>query len=364
MRNILGWMLGNIWKCASAHKQKQTLRRILSVTGVLSLLLVHRATLGTRYDSTLKCRETTLFTRMPLLGGTFIGKCKGPPRGGGGCNNGDVDNEDVAKTGDVSMNGTNTTKCSDNMDAFRDTSTKDSTKFTVLSETLIYEKWRRLISRQVQLPSGLIANFEIVGQKRSLGVARSSSNDTNHIDDFVDQAVLIFVWNRSTKTTTLIREYMPSVHRKMFGLAAGMVEADKHNLSSWNGRLLNAGRTIPPTDRPTSIQEIAAWFELEEECQLCDGVWIQLTTQPVTMDKYSMTGLTVFLVLDPISVKFDSDSTNQMNLQRDSTEEGMEIVSNVTLKQLDQLIRNSELTAIGSWACLLAIHHLRIMGEV
>jgi hypothetical protein len=112
-----------------------------------------------------------------------------------------------------------------------------------------------------------------------------------------------------------------------------------------------------------SIQEIAARCELEEECRLRDGEWFLLTPEPVVMDKYSMTGLSVFLVLDPVSVGMES-GTNGTELQRDESEEGMEIISNVTLHRLHQLIENSELTAIGSWACLLAMHHLRIMGEV
>ena len=234
----------------------------------------------------------------------------------------------------------------------------DNSNFTLLSETLIYENWRRLISRRVQLPSGLVANFEIVGQKRSL-VLSSEQLDDHPMDHHLvhDQAVLIFVWHRKTQTTSLIREYMPSVHRKMFGVAAGMVEGDKHQPSLWKHPVTGFH------DTNMSIQEVAARCELEEECRLRDGEWFRLTPEPVVMDKYSMTGLTVFLVIDPISVGME-DGTNGTELQRDKSEEGMDIVSAVTLHQLFQLIGNSELTAIGSWACLLAIHHLRILGEI
>jgi hypothetical protein len=234
--------------------------------------------------------------------------------------------------------------------------------FTILSETLIYENWRRLVSRRVQLPSGLVANFEVVGQRRSLVVSRDRNGDNHRFSEtdhhnIHDQAVLIFVWHRSTKTTTLIREYMPSVHSKMFGLAAGMVEGDKHHPSNWKHPLTG----LPATNM--SLQEVAARCELEEECRLRDGEWICLTAKPVVMDKYSMTGLTVFLVLDPVSVDMESER-NGAGLQRDKSEEGMEILDNVTLDQLNHLVKNSELTAIGSWACLLAMHHLRIMGEI
>jgi hypothetical protein len=238
----------------------------------------------------------------------------------------------------------------------------DDANFTILSETLIYENWRRLVSRRVKLPSGLVANFEIVGQRRSLVVSRDRYDDDHHIsesdhDNMHDQAVLIFVWHRNTQTTTLIREYMPSVHRKMYGLAAGMVEGDKHHPSNWKHPTTGQFATN------ISLQEVAARCELEEECRLRDGEWFRLTAEPVVMDKYSMTGLTVFLVLDPVSVGTEHES-NGTPLQRDKSEEGMEIIANVTLHELTHLLENSDLTAIGSWACLLAMHHLRIMGEV
>jgi ADP-ribose pyrophosphatase YjhB (NUDIX family) len=205
--------------------------------------------------------------------------------------------------------------------------------FTLLSDTVIYEKWRRLVSRKVQLPSGKTADFEIVGQSCPGG----DDDDAASVHRRTDHAVLIFVWNRTTKTTTLIREYMPSVHRKMYGLAAGMVEADKHD-------------NTPLT---------AARHELAEECRLQGGEWIRLTGVPVTMDKYSTTALTVYLVLDPEPVE-------QQNEQpRDDTEEGMEVVPNVTVDELLQRITNSaDMTVVGSWASLLALGKLRELGEL
>jgi len=208
--------------------------------------------------------------------------------------------------------------------------------FTLLSDTVLHDKWRRLTSRKVRLPSGLIADFEIVSQS-----GHGSSKGT-------DQAVLIFVWNTSTKTATLVTEYMPATHCKMFGLAAGMVEADKHN------EVGNEG-----SDQEESMQLIAAKYELEEECRLTGGRWIQLTATPVVMDKYCTTAVTAFLVLDPTPV----DSGKQK--PRDDTEEGMQVIKGVSIAELQRMMtKSAEMTVVGTWATLLALDKLREMGEI
>lgn len=61
-------------------------------------------------------------------------------------------------------------------------------------------------------------------------------NSTRHLIDFdiidqnhgTDGAVIIFAWNSTSKTATIVREYMPGCHRVLGGLAAGLVEEDKH----------------------------------------------------------------------------------------------------------------------------------------
>lgn len=207
--------------------------------------------------------------------------------------------------------------------------------FALISDTVLYEKWRKLVSRKVRMPSGRIVNFEVVGQSSG-----RSKNDEN--DAITDQAVLIFAWNRSTQTATLIREYMPALHCKMFGLAAGMVETDKHG-----------NKTAVNDD---DMAWTAARHELEEECLLIGGEWIRLTESPVTMDKYSSTALSVYLVLDPVPVVVP-------HRPRDETEEGMEVVRGVTVQELLQKIRAAEMTVVGSWASLLALRKLQEMGE-
>ena len=215
---------------------------------------------------------------------------------------------------DASPNSISTTR-------YTNTSKTEVDGFTLLSDTILHDHWRRLILRQVQLPSGLVADFEIVGQRGS------------------DEAVLVFCWNTRQKTATLIREYMPAMHGKRHGLAAGMVELHKHSADD------------------TALT--AAQHELEEECRLTGGQWIRLTDRdsPVTMDKYSTTRLSVFLVLDPVPVGTGGKS-------RDELEEGMEVVENVTVDELWTLMKDAQLTVVGSWASLLALAKLREIGEL
>ena len=59
-----------------------------------------------------------------------------------------------------------------------------------------------------------VVDFEIVSQG-------------DHGGTVSDEAVLMFVWNRSTQTAVLLFEYMPLIPQFLNGLAAGMVE-QKH----------------------------------------------------------------------------------------------------------------------------------------
>lgn len=191
-----------------------------------------------------------------------------------------------------------------------------------LSEAVLFEgKWRSLVNRHVQLPSGAKADFEIVSQKGT------------------DQAVLIFVWDSATKTTTLIREFMPASDGMKLGLAAGVVD-EKHITGNGENFIL-----------------MAAQFELEEECRLTGGKWYTLVVN-VLMDKYSTTKLSVYLVIDPISVELANARP------RDELEEGMQVLPLVSIDQLLTWIDEGHTTVVGSWACLLALRKLREMEEI
>lgn len=190
----------------------------------------------------------------------------------------------------------------------------------LVEDVILHDGWRRLVRRTVRLPSALVVDYEIVAQRGS------------------DRAVLVFVWNTRTQTATLVREYMPALHQRVLGLAAGMVE-EKHQ--DGNG--------------PRDAQRTAAEQELEEECRRKGGTWYRLTEEDSTMDKYCSTKLGVYLVIDPIPV------SQEEALPRDATEEGMEVVTGITIPELLDLIYNGKLTVVGGWASLLAITKLRAM---
>lgn len=145
-------------------------------------------------------------------------------------------------------------------------------------------------------------------------------------------AVLVFAWNTKTKTATLVREYMPASHKILWGVAAGLIE-EKHD----------GGDTI-----------VAASHELEEECHLTGGKWIPLTHHPSAMDKYALTTIAAYLVLDP------KPAENPKPLDE---EEDIEIVDGVTIPEIMNWIAQGEMNLVSGWGCLLAIEKLRELGE-
>lgn len=209
-------------------------------------------------------------------------------------------------------------------------SNDDSDEYEIVKDEVLHDHWRRLIRRSVRLPGNksVTVDYEIVAQKGT------------------DQAVLVFCWNTATKRATLIREYMPSTHCRMMGLAAGMVEDDKHG---------NGG-----SDESTYEDDMrltAAKHELEEECRLVGGTWMPLTEHGVVMDKYSTTRLSVYLVLDPESVHADDAKPRDI-------EEDIQVVPGVSVDEIRDMIVTGRMTVVGGWASLLALQKLRVLGEI
>ena len=165
------------------------------------------------------------------------------------------------------------------------------------------------------MSDGKIVDFDLVG------MAGASS------------AVVVFAWNTSTKTATLVREYHPGPHCFLFGAAAGIVEDSKHN-----------GNPM-----------LAAQHELEEECHLKGGTWYVLTPAPLAMDKYTTTKIRAFLVLDAHHVP---DPRPQDH------EEDIEIIRGVSIPEILSMIQRGEMNVVGCWACLMAIHKLTELGEI
>lgn len=210
----------------------------------------------------------------------------------------------------------------------------------IIGQEFAYKRWRTILERSIRMPNGRVVDFDLVG------MAGASS------------AVVVFAWNTSQKTATLVREYHPGApgkttfrsvdiiailmlvfpfvigpHKFLFGAAAGIVEDDKHNANV----------------------ELAAQQELEEECHLAGGTWHLLTPEPLAMDKYSTTNIRAFLVLDASHVP---DPRPQDH------EEDIEIIRNVSLDEIRNMIRRGEMNIVGTWACLMAIEKLRDLGEI
>lgn len=144
---------------------------------------------------------------------------------------------------------------------------------------------------------------------------------------------------------------MPGRNKPTYGLAAGLVE-DKHESSS-----ILDDDDIDEMTRRNNIKLIAAQHELEEECHLIGGTWIELTTgkSDTYMDKYATTTIKAYLVIDP------QQAVNPKPLDE---EEEIEIITNVTIPQILQLIQHGEMNVVGGWGCLLAIQKLRNLGEI
>ena len=244
----------------------------------------------------------------------------------------------------------------------------DDMPFEIVNETIVYSRWRQVVQRQVRLKATAAAATR---KKQQQGIA-ANDDHANAEDRIINfdiirqkddmHAVIIFAFNTTSKTATIIKEYMPASNKIMHGLAAGILESDSKHSGDGDG-----------DSRPPSL--IAAQCELEEECHLIHGTWIPLT-KPTSasssttkgsssdtnnddsiggtyMDKYCSQKLYPYLVLDPIQ----TDDPRPLD-----DDEYIEIMSNVSIERILKLIETNQFTITGSWACLLAINKLKELG--
>ena len=158
------------------------------------------------------------------------------------------------------------------------------------------------------------SSYDVVGQKGS-------------------GTVIVFAWDSSTKTATLCREYNPGPNQILCGLAAGIIEEDKHD----------------------SNVRTAAEHELEEELHLSGGTWYSLLDEPMAMDKYATTMIHPFLVIDAQHVS---------NPRPLDDEEEIEILTGIPVDEIIRIIRQGGMNVVASWAVLLALEKLRLLGEI
>jgi hypothetical protein len=185
-------------------------------------------------------------------------------------------------------------------------------KISVVAEREVYRGWRRMVQRDIQMPTGEVHTFDVLASER--------------------ESVLVFPWCSATKSATLIREYSPACQSFDSGVVAGIVEKDKH----------------------ASALE-AAKFELEEEGHLTGGTWFPLLSRTSGLDKYNESRFHVFLVLDP------SKATSPRALD---DAEYIEIESGVSACEVRSRIADGQLSVVSSYTCLLALEKLRELNEL
>lgn len=191
------------------------------------------------------------------------------------------------------------------------------TRFKVESETVVYDRYARVYSRNVRFPTGQVFSFDVWG--------RVWKNDSFKV-------VAVVPFDRLTQTFTLIREYNPAHGRYVYSFPQGMVERLKH-----------------------SNVQAAAEAELEEEAQLKCLHWVPLfdrSSPGVPQDKYQRE--VVFAYLCAHSLKMDRPA-------HVDDEEFIEIVHGVTSMQVQQLFQAGVMQSNNIAAGLMAIDQLRRM---
>ena len=205
--------------------------------------------------------------------------------------------------------------------AISSSSPSNNESFRIVSDQVVYSRWRKVLRRVVKFPNGNVVDYDVIDQKGQ-------------------GAVTIFAWNSKTKRATLVKEYNPGCHRRLYGTAAGLIE-EKHE---------SRGNDF-------DIAKMAAQCELEEECHLKGGTWYRLTSEgsTVPMDKYVVTEITPYLVVDAQHVADPRPLDD---------EEDIEIITDVTIDEIFGLIQNGKMNLVGGWASMLAIEKLRELGEI
>jgi len=219
------------------------------------------------------------------------------------------------------------------------TPSSELSQYKIISEKRAYSRYRTILQRQVQFPPSSIDGSDVETE--------SIENSRKIVDfDLVDQrgigAVIIFAYDTNTKTATLIREYNPGCHSMLYGPAAGLVE-EKHVSDEDNEENASSRDNCEE-----SFWRKAAEWELEEECHLQGGIWHDLG-EKTAMDKYVVTKVKPYLVLNPIRVN---------NPRALDNEEEIEIVSGITIDRVWDMVRNGEMNLVGGWACMLALQKL------
>jgi len=182
-----------------------------------------------------------------------------------------------------------------------------------VSESVVFKGYRNIIRRDYLLPTGKSASYDILTQK--------------HL------SVVVFVWNTTSSTTTLIREYHPGAETFMYGAVAGMYEGSKHE---------------------SPLQ--ASQLELEEEAHLRTENWIPLLDTgdtSMSFDKYSTNRFYAYLALDCEHVP---------NPRSVDDEELITIQKDVSYTDMMKLVTSGRMNVVSTYAILLGVRKLQELG--
>jgi hypothetical protein len=193
----------------------------------------------------------------------------------------------------------------------------DTSAFEIkkLRDKVVYKGYRNIIQRDIIMPNGKEVSFDILNQP--------------------EPSVIIFIWNSTSSTCTLIKEYHPGIEKIIYGTVAGMYEGKKHS----------------------SILE-AAKHELEEEAQLHTNNLIPLlddfdTSTP--FDKYSNNRFYPFLALN-------CEAVNDPQPMDD--EEYIIVEHGISYSRLMDMILKGEINIVSTYSILLGIRKLRSLGII
>lgn len=220
------------------------------------------------------------------------------------------DHSQLKQLGSASINISSTTYISES--EFNGMKTR---KGLTIKEDVVFQGYRNIVRRDVQLPNGKIAQFDVLIQK--------------HL------SVVVFIWDTKTSTTTLIREYHPGPEEFLYGTVAGMYEFHKH--------------TSP-------LQ--SAQYELEEEAQLETKYWYSLVDESqakigMSFDKYSNNHFFPYLALD---------CTPVMNPKAMDDDEYIMVEKNVTHDRLMNLMKTGQMNVVSTFTILLGLQKLAELG--
>jgi hypothetical protein len=191
-------------------------------------------------------------------------------------------------------------------------------EFKILKQNLLHKRYLHVYNRTVQFPDGKIVDWDIVGHER------------NSYPNFV----VVFPFDCTTKTTTVLLEYCQGVNEALYTFASGAFEPNKHS----------------------SIDDCVR-AELSEEMQLHGGEMLHLMpieSKGVSELKWCMNRFAPVLVLNP--------TTDPSPKPADFEECIIEVKQKVSIEELEEIILQGKMLLPSVQTAWMGIKKLKSMG--